>query len=170
MRRSSAPLERLLQSSWYGWTCWSRRRITTSDRRRDVRSLGASSLSGGRDVKDLSTFDLFDLKHQRRITKQAHEIWRNVVNDDDVLVDATVGLGKDTIVLAGMAPRSRIIGIDVQLEAIEATRDLLFREQLSHRSGPPVVLIHGESRGWDRRYTAHTDSAPQTRTNTSIRY
>ena len=92
------------------------------------------------------------------------------MNDDDVLVDATVGLGKDTIVLAGMAPQSRIIGIDVQLEAIEATRDLLFREQLSHRSGPPVVLIHGESRGWDRRYTAHTDSAPQTRTNTSIRY
>ena len=58
-----------------------------------------------------------------RPTELAHDLVDRVVRPRDVVVDATVGNGHDTEVLARLAgPAGRVIGFDVQAEAIEATR------------------------------------------------
>jgi len=58
-----------------------------------------------------------------RPTELAHQWVRRVVRPGDVAVDATVGNGHDTEVLARLVgPTGRVIGFDLQEEAIEATR------------------------------------------------
>jgi len=58
-----------------------------------------------------------------RPTELAHEWVRRVVRPGDVAVDATVGNGHDTEILARLVgPKGRVIGFDVQEAAVEATR------------------------------------------------
>ena len=53
----------------------------------------------------------------------AHEVVAAIVNPGDVVVDATVGNGHDTLFLANcVGPGGRVIGFDLQREAVESAR------------------------------------------------
>lgn len=61
-----------------------------------------------------------------RLTELAHERWRAVLRPGDTAVDATVGNGHDTLVLARLVgPTGRVIGFDVQPDALFAARQRL---------------------------------------------
>ncbi|MEM6279286.1 MAG: class I SAM-dependent methyltransferase [Verrucomicrobiota bacterium] len=59
-----------------------------------------------------------------RATELAHSLVRERLREGDTAVDATVGNGHDTLFLAHLVgPAGRVIGFDIQKEAIEATRE-----------------------------------------------
>jgi len=60
----------------------------------------------------------------------AHVLVRRALDPGDAAVDATVGNGHDTVVLAqAVGEDGRVFGIDVQAAAIESTRDRLAAEE-----------------------------------------
>lgn len=60
------------------------------------------------------------------LTQLAHDRWAAVVRPGDTVVDATVGNGHDTLVLAKLVgPTGRVIGFDVQSDALFAARQRL---------------------------------------------
>lgn len=63
---------------------------------------------------------------QGSLIAKAHELIARVVNSGDVVVDATLGNGHDTLFLAQLVgSRGKVIGFDVQQEAIDATHKRL---------------------------------------------
>ncbi len=71
-----------------------------------------------------------------RATEFAHLLMRQSVKPGDRVVDATVGNGNDTLLLAELVgPSGRVFGFDIQEAALSATR---------HRAGhlPHVTLFH----------------------------
>ena len=66
----------------------------------------------------------------------AKSYWTSHLSPEDVVIDATCGNGHDTLFLAKL-PSLNILGIDIQLEAIENTKNLLEKHQLAHR-----VILH----------------------------
>lgn len=68
-----------------------------------------------------------------------HQMTTPVVSAGDVVVDATVGNGHDTAFLAGLVgPKGRVIGFDVQAEALDQARLRLDRAGVAAQ----VTLIH----------------------------
>ncbi|CCB86869.1 MULTISPECIES: class I SAM-dependent methyltransferase [Parachlamydia] len=61
----------------------------------------------------------------------AHNHWKKLVNPGDTVIDATCGNGHDTLILAKLVLDSSsgcVIGMDVQPQAIAATREKLAKE------------------------------------------
>lgn len=75
----------------------------------------------------------------------AHQWWKAIVQQGDIVIDATCGNGQDTLILAQLAltPHSgKVIALDIQKDAIEQTQhrlqeklsvDLYKRVQFHHR-------------------------------------
>src|SRR5580704_4211697 len=59
----------------------------------------------------------------------AHRYWHDLLQDQDWAIDATCGNGKDTLVLAKKVTAGKVIGIDVQEEAVRRTEAFL-RDEL----------------------------------------
>lgn len=59
----------------------------------------------------------------------AHHYWEKLLKPGDTVIDATCGNGKDTLKLAQillpLGPGGKILGMDIQQEAIARTRQLL---------------------------------------------
>lgn len=71
--------------------------------------------------------------------KLSHKYVAEVVGEGDVVVDATVGNGKDTAFLAGLVgDTGRVIGFETQLVALEKADKYLMQQGLRHR----VTLIN----------------------------
>ena len=61
-----------------------------------------------------------------RTTELAHQLIRQTLLDGDWTIDATVGNGRDTVLLAELVGRTgRVFGFDVQRTALEATEERL---------------------------------------------
>ena len=61
-----------------------------------------------------------------RLTEQVHQILKRHVRAGDFVIDATAGNGHDTQFLADqVGPSGRVWAIDLQSEAIDATRQRL---------------------------------------------
>lgn len=59
-----------------------------------------------------------------RATELAHLVIRQAVQPGDLVIDATVGNGHDTLLLAELVgPSGRVIGFDIQETALEAARE-----------------------------------------------
>lgn len=68
----------------------------------------------------------------------SHEILKNTIITGDQVVDATVGNGNDTVLLAQLVgPYGKVYGFDIQKEAIETTQNKL----LLTGQNPQVKLI-----------------------------
>ena len=66
-----------------------------------------------------------------------HAYIKHCVREGAVCIDATAGKGKDTVLLAKLAGTTgTVIAMDIQQEAIDATKKLLEREGLSDRVQP----------------------------------
>jgi ubiquinone/menaquinone biosynthesis C-methylase UbiE len=58
-----------------------------------------------------------------RLTEQVHQILRDTLQQGDFAIDATAGNGHDTVQLAQLiGPTGKVVAIDLQAEAIAATR------------------------------------------------
>lgn len=63
-----------------------------------------------------------------------HEFMADHVRPGDLCIDATAGRGRDTILLAKLTgPTGKVIALDIQPEAVEATRALAEKEGFSDR-------------------------------------
>lgn len=63
-----------------------------------------------------------------------HEFMARFVRPGDLCIDATAGRGRDTVLLAKLTgPAGRVIALDIQPEAAEATRALAEREGVADR-------------------------------------
>lgn len=61
-----------------------------------------------------------------RPTHLLHQLLREVLHGGELVVDATCGNGHDTVFLAeAVGPSGKVIAIDLQAEAVEATRNRL---------------------------------------------
>lgn len=73
-----------------------------------------------------------------RILPYARRILESTISENDIVVDATVGNGHDTLFLARLVGKSgRVYGFDIQKEAIETTKSRLEEHEISE----PVVLF-----------------------------
>lgn len=69
-----------------------------------------------------------------KILPFAKSLLHKAVNPGDIVVDATVGNGYDTVFLAGLVGESgHVFGFDIQEEAIAASKDRLIKQNLSER-------------------------------------
>lgn len=71
------------------------------------------------------------------VNEFVHTTLKNTIEKDDIVIDATVGNGHDTLFLSLLA--DRVIGFDIQEEAIHNTKELL----QSH--GRKNVTLHCKS-------------------------
>ena len=106
----------------------------------------------------------------------AAEMWSKVIRPGDTVVDATLGNGHDTCILAGLVGVSgHVIGFDIQEEAVARTRERLSSaglearcelHALSHEHMADfipaevqcVVFNLGWLPGWDKSITTHWES------------
>lgn len=71
----------------------------------------------------------------------AHFWWKEIVTEESIVIDATCGNGHDSLFLSELNPK-HLLGIDIQEEAIAATRERvkeieLF--QMSHETFPEKI-------------------------------
>lgn len=70
----------------------------------------------------------------KRVLPFAHSLLEAAVEDGDVTVDATVGNGHDTCVLANLVgPNGKVYGFDIQQNALENTHRRLQESNLNER-------------------------------------
>ena len=61
----------------------------------------------------------------------SHTLLKNTISQGDIVVDATVGNGSDTVLLAKLVgPNGKVYGFDVQKKAIETTKEKLIYTNL----------------------------------------
>lgn len=76
----------------------------------------------------------------KRLTEQAHDLCGQVVAAGDVVIDATVGNGHDTLFLARRVGNTgKVYGFDRQTEAIRETSRRLEQAGVAH-----AVLLHAD--------------------------
>ena len=66
------------------------------------------------------------------ILNRSKQIISNLVKKNDIVVDATIGNGNDTLFLADLAREGKVIGFDIQKEAIERTKQLLDKNSIKN--------------------------------------
>lgn len=59
-----------------------------------------------------------------KTTEIAHILIKEHVQKDSLVVDATCGNGNDTLFLASLVPNGKVLAYDIQLNAINASKDL----------------------------------------------
>ena len=88
----------------------------------------------------------------------AHHYWMQIVKKGDTLIDATCGNGKDTLVLARLAldeGHGRLIGLDIQQEALLRTKELL-REHLPESLMERIYLFEQSHVEFPKELTSHS--------------
>jgi len=86
-----------------------------------------------------------------KLTDMIHEILIPIIKPGDTIVDATVGNGFDSLFLAkAVGPLGKVIGFDIQEQAIDHARQRLESEGLIDR----VNLIHDSHSNIDK-YISH---------------
>lgn len=69
-----------------------------------------------------------------KILELSHQLIRERVKTGDIVIDATLGRGKDTVFLANLVgDNGKVYGFDIQKEAIDSTRKILEEEQIIDR-------------------------------------
>ena len=85
-------------------------------------------------VKKFGVLNEIDKELERRNTYQGyrksilnyvHNLIESYIKENDIVIDATVGNGNDTLYLANHVVNGKVFGFDIQLDAINKTNDLL---------------------------------------------
>lgn len=80
----------------------------------------------------------------------SHQLIAEVVNEHDIVVDATMGNGHDTLFLAQHVPHGVVHSFDVQKQALEQTALLLSQHSLT-----AAVKLHHDGHENMNMYIAH---------------
>lgn len=79
-----------------------------------------------------------------RATNIIHMFLRNKISEGDVVIDATLGNGYDTLfLLKQIGDRGSLYAFDIQEKAIEATKQLLINENISLASNNINLILDG---------------------------
>lgn len=70
--------------------------------------------------------------------KAAHKLWQELLLPSDSVIDATCGNGHDTATLARLVPDGKVYALDIQLPALEKTKEKLLQLNLMEN----VELFH----------------------------
>jgi tRNA G37 N-methylase Trm5 len=107
---------------------------------------------------------------------KAKELWQNLVQANDIIIDATSGNGHDTLFLAELLKTGKIYALDIQPQALENTKAKLEKSTLtcaveyicgSHATFPSniapntvrlIVYNLGYLPGGDKTLTTETSS------------
>ncbi len=122
---------------------------------------------------------LIPLMLANKLTKLAHDRWANLLQFGDVVIDATVGNGNDTLALAKMVSATGWVhGFDLQAVALEQTRSLLSSHAnvtLYHASHAEMLShvpsqLHGRIQliAFNLGYLPHGDHAQTTQVESTI--
>ena len=72
-------------------------------------------------------------KYINKVTEVNKIYLENIINEDDVVIDATMGNGYDTVYLAKkVGPKGKVYAFDLQEEAIKSTSKKVAREELEN--------------------------------------
>ena len=72
-------------------------------------------------------------KYINKVTEVNKIYLENIINEDDVVIDATMGNGYDTVYLAKkVGPKGKVYAFDVQEESIKYTSKKVAREELEN--------------------------------------
>lgn len=72
-----------------------------------------------------------------RATELAHNAIKPLIKENDVVVDATLGNGYDTIFLSELVPQGKVYSFDIQKSAIEKVEEFIKENNINN-----VVLIN----------------------------
>jgi radical SAM protein (TIGR01212 family) len=75
-----------------------------------------------------NTYQGFNLS----ILNRARQLIINNTKPNDLVIDATIGNGKDTLFLAGIVNNGHVFGFDIQEDAVEKTNNLLMKNNKSN--------------------------------------
>lgn len=67
-----------------------------------------------------------------KATTMAHNLIKSVVTDGDLVVDATLGNGNDTIFLSGLTPNGKVYAFDIQDEAVVKFKKMIADENINN--------------------------------------
>ena len=93
----------------------------------------------------------------KRPLEMAHDFLAEVVTQDDIVVDATMGNGHDTLFLAKLA--KQVYAFDIQEQALEKTQERL--DQASLKGGRIAIMIYYGHEGGDIEKDAVLDFVSQ---------
>jgi len=68
----------------------------------------------------------------KKIYEYAHDWIEKSVNNNDIVVDFTMGNGNDTLRLAKMVPDGKVYGFDIQEKALNTTKEKLEKEGITN--------------------------------------
>ena len=72
-------------------------------------------------------------KYINKVTEVNKIYLENIINEGDIVVDATMGNGYDTVYLAKkVGPKGKVYAFDVQEEALKSTSKKVAREELEN--------------------------------------
>lgn len=69
---------------------------------------------------------------QKTIFHRMHQILEKRIKKNDLVIDATVGNGNDTLYLASLCLSGKVFGFDIQKKAIQNTENLLKQNQITN--------------------------------------
>jgi len=69
--------------------------------------------------------------HQKPHLDQAHCYWKNLLKQEDWVIDATCGNGKDALKLAQLVPQGHVYALDIQEAALQNAKRLIDHSNIS---------------------------------------
>lgn len=66
------------------------------------------------------------------ILNRSKQIISNLVKENDIVIDATIGNGNDTLFLSNLVTKGKIFGFDIQVDAINKTKALLDKNKINN--------------------------------------
>lgn len=67
-----------------------------------------------------------------KATSLAHEIVKKVVEDGDVVVDATLGNGNDSLFLSSLTPNGKVYSFEVQKSAVDKFNNIIYEKGIKN--------------------------------------
>jgi len=62
----------------------------------------------------------------------SHKLLKSCIKENSMAVDFTVGNGKDTLFLCELCSKGKVLGFDIQKEAIKSTKNLLMEHNINN--------------------------------------
>ncbi len=113
--------------------------------------------------------------YDKNALKLSHEHLKANINTGDIVVDATMGRGRDTLLLANLVgPEGKVYAFDIQEEALKSTKQLLEENHITNaelildshhnlrnyvKSAKCVVFNLGFLPGGDHAIFSHADTS-----------
>ena len=95
-------------------------------------------------VGENGTMSIEQLMKNSRLTHVSHKLWEQVLQQGDVVCDATCGNGHDSVFLAKqIGPKGKLFAIDIQENAVKTTQEAIEKALPNEESRPDISYVVG---------------------------